>query len=190
MDRKRFISLLGLVLAFNAIIHTKAYTQDSIKRVKTSGGLIGLGNAITKQTNYKVLYFAGDWSWSFNKPKRKDFAAWYLEPQFNLVHTLRPWDFEFGTNLGFRNYIKVNPGFYLYQMLGSGPHYISARLDRQATGFIFSDNLAIGAFTRFNKKGLFLNLQFRIRHISNANLRLPNRGVNSVNFLLGLSRFR
>jgi hypothetical protein len=84
----------------------------------------------------------------------------------------------------------VNDGLYFYQMLGSGPHYISAHLDRQATGFIFSDNLAIGALTRLNRKQLFLNLQFRIRHISNANLKLPNRGVNSYNFFIGLSKRR
>jgi hypothetical protein len=159
-------------------------------RLRTAGALTGFGNAFSDNTYYKIFYAAGDFSWSFHKPRKNDFAAWYFEPQFNLVHTRRPWDIEFGTNLGIRNYVRINSGLYLYQMLGSGPHYISAHLDRQATGFIFSDNLAVGAFTRISRKSLFLNLQFRMRHISNANLKLPNRGVNSYNFLVGLSRFK
>ena len=182
-----------LILLFSCLLLSAAsplHAQDSLRRFTSAGGITGYGNSFSKNTYYKVFYLAGDFSWSFHKPRKKDFAAWYFEPQFNLVHTLRPLDFEFGANLGIRNYVKVNEGLYLYQMLGSGPHYISAQVQRQATGFIFSDNLAIGAYTRLNKKSLFLNLQFRIRHISNAGLKEPNGGVNSVNFLIGLSRFR
>lgn len=182
------ILLLLLCLSFLSV---SASAQDGLKRFKSAGGIIGYGNAFSDNTYYKIFYLAGDFSWSFNKPKKKDFVALYFEPQFNFVHTLRPFDFEFGANLGIRNYVKVNDGLYFYQMLGSGPHYISAELDRQATGFIFSDNLAVGAYTRVSKKkSLFLNLQFRMRHISNAGLKLPNRGVNSVNFFVGLSHFR
>src|SRR5881275_3138605 len=36
-------------------------------------------------------------------------------------------------------------------------------------------------------KQSFLNLQFGIRHISNAKLQLPNQGVNSYVFMAGLS---
>jgi hypothetical protein len=99
-------------------------------------------------------------------------------------------DYEFGLNGGIRNYIRVNPDLYFYQMLGSGPHYISAVLVKQANGFIFSDNLAIGIYKRINKNSLFLNLQFGIRHISNADLKFPNRGVNSFNILIGLGKIK
>ncbi|HEU4470256.1 MAG TPA: acyloxyacyl hydrolase [Flavisolibacter sp.] len=160
------------------------------RRFKTSGAMVGFGNAFSDNTYYKIFYFAGDFSWSFSKPRKKDFLAWYAEPQVNPVRTRRPWDIEFGVNLGLRNYIKINEGLYLYQMIGAGPHYMSARLERQARGFIFSDNFAVGAFTKLNKKNLLLNLQFRMRHLSNANLKLPNRGINSYNFLVGLSKSR
>ncbi len=99
-------------------------------------------------------------------------------------------DYEFGLNGGLRNYIRVNPNFYFYQMLGSGPHYISAVLTKQANGFIFSDNLAVGIYKRINKNSLFLNLQLGIRHISNADLKMPNRGVNSFNILVGLGKIK
>jgi hypothetical protein len=185
-----FFCLLSFGFCFSALAQP-AYSEqgrDSIRRFKTAGALVGYGHAFSNNTLYNIYYFMGDFSWSFSKqPKNNDFVSLYFEPQFNLVHTLRPLDVEFGANLGIRNYIRVNPGLYFYQMLGSGPHFISAKLDRQATGFIFSDNLFLGALTRL-KKDLFLNLQFGLRHISNANLALPNRGVNSINFRVGLSR--
>jgi hypothetical protein len=180
-----FLSKALLIILLIASIQAKA--QQPAQKFRTKGGIIGYGNAFSDNTYYKIFFFAGDFSSSFKAPKKNDFVGWYFEPQFNIVHTLRPWDYEFGANLGIRNYIRINDGFYLYQMLGSGPHYISAELDRQATGFIFSDNLAIGSFTRVGKKSVFLNLQFRMRHISNANLKLPNRGVNSYNFFVGFS---
>ncbi len=133
-----------------------------------------------------------DFSFSFSQhPMKRDFVAWYMNPQFNLVKATNTkpnaWDVEGGVNLGIRNYVRVSEHFYLYQMLGSGPHFISARLDRQARGFIFSDNLDLGSFIQIYKN-YFVNLQLGLRHISNASLKLPNRGVNSLLFMIGLSR--
>ena len=184
---KGFAVLLFVFFSFYS--HTKA--QDSSFRFKSSGGIVGYGREINIDTRYDLMYFAGDFSWQFGKTKRKDFLAFYLEPQFNLVHTVRPLDIEFGTNIGLRYYQQLSPKFYLYQMLGSGPHFITADLPRQAKGFIFSDNLAVGFFKEVSqKKSLFLNFQFRVRHISNASLKQPNAGVNTLQVLLGLSRFR
>lgn len=183
-----------LIIFSSLVFHTTIEAQDSdpvkanSKRFKTLGGLTGYGQSVNTDTRYEPIYFMGDFSWSFTKvPKKKDFVAWYVEPQFNLVRTPRPWDIEFGTNMGIRNYIKINDGLFFYQMLGSGPHYITAVVKRQANGFIFSDNLAVGAFTRLTRKNLFLNLQFRIRHLSNAELKNPNGGINTWNVLIGLS---
>lgn len=181
--------VLAYLIAF--LFCTSINAQDSISRFKTLGAITGFGKSVNTDTRYQPIYFAGDFSWSFRKkPKKKVFLSWYFEPQFNLVLTPRPVDIEFGANLGIRNYIRVNDGLLFYQMLGSGPHYISAIVKRQANGFIFSDNLAVGAFTRLNNKDLFLNLQFRIRHLSNAELKNPNGGINTWNVLVGLSKIR
>jgi hypothetical protein len=181
---KQLFSLLFFCFFSSVLL---GQSSDSLRRFKTMGALAGYGHAFSDNTNYDIYYLAGDWSWSFSKAKRRDFLSLYFEPQVNIVRTDRPWDLEFGANLGLRNYIRINDGFYLYQMLGSGPHFITAELDRQATGFIFSDNLFLGALTRL-KESVFLNVQFGVRHISNAGLKLPNRGVNSWNFRLGISR--
>ena len=185
--------LLNSVIAL-LIFCSAVNAQDSKKPkvFKTTGGLIGWGNSMMKGTGYQIYYIKGDYSSSFKAPKKKDFLAWYLEPQFNFVKgdstKKGSLDYEFGANLGIRNYVKINEGFYFYQMLGSGPHYISAKVGRQASGFIFSDNLALGALLRLNEKGLFLNFQYVQRHISNAGLKDPNGRVNSYNFVIGLSQ--
>ena len=191
LERQIIISALIVLFTTHIAQAQNLKPDQSSQRFKTSGGLVGYGQSINTDTRYEPIYFSGDFSWSFTKvPKKRVFVAWYFEPQFNLVLTQRPLDIEFGANLGIRNYIKANDGLYFYQMLGSGPHYITAEVKRQANGFIFSDNLAIGAFTRLNQNGLFLNLQFRIRHLSNAELKQPNGGINMWNVLVGLSKFR
>ncbi len=188
------ILLFSLIFLF--LFCSKSNAQISVRttRFQSIGGLVGWGNSFSKNTDYQVYYLVGDYSKSFKVPKKKDFAAWYAEPQFNFVKAASTpkgsIDYEFGLNLGIRNYVKINDGFYFYQMLGSGPHYISAEVGRQANGFIFSDNLALGIFLQLNQKGLFLNFQYVQRHISNANLKSPNGGVNSYNFVIGLSRLK
>lgn len=194
MKRSQLTALAMLVLfCFQAKAQNRN-DEDYPKRFKTIGGVVGWGNSFSKNTDYQVYYFIGDYSKSFNNPRKKDFLAWYAEPQFNLAKASSTnkgdIDCEYGINLGIRNYVKINEGFYFYQMLGSGPHYISAVIGRQANGFIFSDNLALGTFLRLNKRDLFLNVQYVQRHISNANLKAPNGGVNSYNFVIGLSRLK
>ena len=152
--------------------------------------MIGYGKAVNRNTDYQIFYIAGDHSWSFSKnPKKRDFLGWYVEPQVNPARSSKGFEIELGVNLGLRNYIRLHDGFFLYQMLGSGPHYISAEVGRQAGGFIFSDNFAIGSFSRL-KGNMFLNIQLRWRHVSNAGLKAPNGGIDSWNVLLGLSSLR
>ena len=191
-----------MAIAMLALIVCKSEAQELYQAVQTPkhfetlGGLMGWGNSFSKNTNYQVYFFMTDYSRSFKVPKKKDFVAWYAEPQFNLVRSSYlpkgeiMHDFEFGLNLGIRNYVKVSDGFYFYQMLGSGPHYISAPVRRQANGFIFSDNLALGGMIRLPQENLVLNLQYVQRHISNANLKAPNGGVNFYDFVVGISRIR
>ncbi|HVK97333.1 MAG TPA: acyloxyacyl hydrolase, partial [Flavisolibacter sp.] len=101
-----------------------------------------------------------------------------------------PLDIEFGTNIGIRYYQKLNEKFYLYQMIGSGPHFITGEVSRQAKGFIFSDNIGVGVLHQINKQDLFINFQAQFRHVSNAGLKRPNGGINTYNFLIGVSKLK
>ena len=186
---KNLIFTLTLFSCLKTIAQVPSRSQkDSAGHFITLGGMIGYGPTFSDNTEYTVYYLTGDFSWSFGKALKRDFVSVYCEPQFNFVKTDR-LDYEFGVNLGLRNHFKVNNGFFLYIMLGSGPHYISAELERQATGFIFSDNLDLGGLIML-KPRLALNLQAGVRHISNAGLKMPNRGVNSYTFRVGLSDWK
>ena len=178
-----------LVLVFGFLqLHAQ---ETKPKKFRTVGFNTGYGFGENTSEKYRPVYFIADFAKSFNNSTagKKMFLTWYLEPQFNYVITDRPHDFEIGTNIGLRNNIRFSNNFYFYQMMGSGPHYFSADVNRQATGFLFSDNWAIGTYNKLGKKSpLFLNLQFRFRHLSNASLKKPNGGINTFNFLVGLMK--
>ena len=180
-----------LALTISAVAQSQTNIL-SLRRLTTSGFFIGYGKCINPSTEYQIAYFAADISSSFTRiPRNRVFNSWYLEPQINPVRTLRPLDIELGINAGIRTYVKLSEKFFLYGMIGSGPHYISAEIDRQAKGFIFSDNFAFGGYMKLLKSSKqFINLQLRYRHISNAGLKKPNKGINSWNLMIGISPFR
>ncbi|MEI6823449.1 MAG: acyloxyacyl hydrolase [Bacteroidota bacterium] len=138
--------------------------------------------------NYRPLLLMANWGHKFSK-KIKNGVWWMIiEPQFNPVfldNKLK--EAEFGVNLAFRYKYKLSDGLYFYAQLGSGPHFITISTSRQAHGYIFSDNLAFG-FSKSISKNIMLNVQARIRHISNANIMLPNRGMNNGLIVLGISK--
>ena len=179
-----------LVLFFLYIcISQNMAAQDATFRFKLTGALTGYGRQVLMEDKYQPIFFAADLVWQIGRGEKNSFFAFYLEPQFNLLLTEKPLDFEVGSNIGLRYFQKLSPGFYLYQMLGTGPHYLSAAIQRQASGFLFSDNLGIGFLKKLNeKKKLFINFQFIVRHLSNANFKQPNGGINTLNIRLGLSR--
>jgi hypothetical protein len=94
--------------------------------------------------------------------------------------------FEFGLNGGFliRKNI-VDSSLYTYFLFSVGPHFITDAPDRQRMGFIFSDNAAFGLLFKI-ERDVYLDLRLGIRHISNANTRLPNSGINNLIFNLGV----
>ena len=138
--------------------------------------------------NYRPLLLMGSWGHKFTKKVKK--GVWWviIEPQINPVflnYSLK--EAEFGINVAFRYKYKLCDGLYFFGQLGSGPHFITASTRRQAHGYIFSDNLAFG-FSKSLHKDLMFNFQTRIRHISNANLMKPNRGMNNGLIVFGITK--
>jgi hypothetical protein len=114
----------------------------------------------------------------------------YLEPQLVWVHfspkNKKEW--EFGINLGLEYRLHVSGRTALSAALGTGPHFISVETKQQAKGFIFSDNFTAGVHRRLGNSGTNLDLKCRFRHISNANLKLPNKGIDSWFVIAGLTK--
>ena len=185
------MKLLISFFVFCTLNHS-AFAQAQSKKFRSLGGDVGYATD-RNDIGYDVYMLASDLSQSFKKPKHTVFLTWYCQPQFNIVKAATTpsngIDVELGINLGIRNYIRVNDKFYLFQMLGSGPHFITADVLRQAKGFIFSDNVAIGSFIHLNKT-YFLRLQAGLRHISNAGIKNPNNGIDSFLFMVGISGIR
>lgn len=123
------------------------------------------------------------------KGKKNDLFI-YLEPQFVWVHfspkTKKEW--EFGANLGLEYRLNVSGRTALSAAIGSGPHFITVDTKLQSKGFIFSDNFTAGLHQKLGDSGFNLDLKCRFRHISNANLKRPNTGIDSWFVIAGLTK--
>lgn len=114
-----------------------------------------------------------------------------FQPQLNFSrlesgdHTNKPpKGIEFGVNAGILGRKTLFDGSAaVYALVSAGPHFVSKSPEYQASGFIFSDNIAIGLNQKLSHK-MYFDLRFGYRHLSNAGLNRPNRGIN--NWIIGL----
>ena len=79
----------------------------------------------------------------------------------------------------------ISPKIAIFMYGSTGPMWTSQLTERLAAGFAFSDNLGLGMKVRY-KEHFWLSTTLLIRHESNANIKFPNSGHNSVGFRLGL----
>lgn len=180
-----------------------AYSKDkfSLKGLTSEYGFMtgfgyGINNENTPEGIYRPIYFMGHFGIDLLKKStdvmlKKGFLTLYSEPQFNVVlltngsqvsHT----EYEFGLNSGLKFMFPVYKYLYLYISGGTGPHFITAKTSLQHSGFIFSDNFGTGIYL-FTSKNWAINAGFRLRHMSNINLFMPNEGINTYNFHFGFS---
>ncbi len=93
---------------------------------------------------------------------------------------------EFGLNIGLLIRVNFfNDTMSLYGLIGSGPHFITKAPQRQAKGFIFSDNFFMGLNIRMSNN-TFLDFRSGKRHMSNFNLQTPNGGINTFIMNIGI----
>lgn len=151
--------------------------------------------ALQFDVNYQYELFL--WQVKFHYPLWSQ-GCWSLHqvvtPQVNLTW-FRSVDnipivrqgLEFGVNNGFQIQRAIfNMDTYAFFLVSSGPHFVSGTPERQANGFIFSDNFLVGIETRL-LNGLYFFSRGGIRHISNLSISKPNGGVNNIVFGIGMS---
>lgn len=138
-------------------------------------------NATIFQVHYFRRIFGND-KWSVDLNLMPNFVTTYFYK--NLQDSIRHNSYEFGLNGGVILRRAVAGQTSLYMALTAGPHYIEETPDRQRPGFIFSDNLSLGMLIGLNKQ-IYLDLRASLRHVSNAQLMLPNKGMNNVLFYIG-----
>ena len=189
------------------------YAQDVQRAYVTKpffiekGFITGFGagfNALqVPEGNYQIWYFQGKFSREITRKRRNNDnknifgrALLTFEPQINPVFIVfdKNRDFkneiEFGLSVGLQQSFIINNTFEAYIMGSIAPFFTSVRTVRQAQGFLFADNIGLGTYIYLQKdKKLALNIGFRLRHLSNANTRIPNLGINTRNYLIGISWF-
>ena len=157
-----------------------------LRNYLTSIGINPNKEGLNVKYDYQVQFFQLQYYWSFLSKE-----TWGLDllaqPQYNLTryrHVDNIPDevkgYEIGINLG----VLIRKNFFknilsLYGFISSGPHYVSGTPQRQSSGFIFSDNFFVGMNIKLFKN-TYLDLRPGFRHISNAGLTHPNRGVNDL----------
>ncbi len=188
-------------LLLSAAIPAPAQVQHAATHLRISGAFLSIG----KQENntyprYLPFSVGGEFLYSFRcygpaRQPRRVAAYAVVEPFFSAVRTASgAADWEGGATAGVRTLWQLGArrGACLYGTVNAGPFYYSADVERQAPGFLFSDNFGLGMYTRLGPAGaafpLLLNTQVRWRHLSNASTRLPNWGINTVHILVGISR--
>ena len=157
--------------------------------IKTGFGV--LGQQLSEGGTYRPILFLVHFELNFIKKPSNETGLlfrWYLEPQVNPVFLREKLsEYEFGVNAGLRLDYLFPGGWGIYAVAGVGPHYISVETERQAKGFIFSDNGGIGLYKNiFGKWNI--TAECRVRHISNANLQSPNDGINNLFPVVGISK--
>ena len=159
---------------------------------KEIGFITGYGGASIPEGTYEtvplILHCGTDLSKFFPGLKgHRGLLTAYIEPQVNPV--IGPEDdMEFGVGVGLQYQYPVTPFLSIYVNASTGPFYVSVDTADQADGFIFANHVGAGAYF-FVNKNTAVNAGYRLRHMSNANTREPNGGIDSHFGVIGISWF-
>lgn len=199
--RKLFLLLSNILLVlvltatFCLIKPTLSIAASNNGYIAEQGLIISYGNGFVGEShrNYRVTSFIYHIGFKLHSIFPSFIAAnngrftFYLEPQYDAV-TRPSGNYEFGLGFGLEYRFRIIKKIDGYVLAGSGLHYISFDSSKQSGGFNFNDNLGCGIYLFTSKHGA-INAGFRFRHISNADLNMPNEGINSYLFILGYSWF-
>lgn len=109
--------------------------------------------------------------------------------EFNLNGVIAPnSNLEAGWTLALKYSYPVTKKFHPYCIGGVGLEFISQHTREQSMQWGFTPQFGTG-FSYFFRKDLALNVEYRRRHFSNANIKRPNGGINVNMFLIGVSWF-
>ena len=174
------------LLFFSFCLSKPAFSQHSIGLIIGSGSE-KLGNIVDLGFDYKYRVKFHKLQYNYTFWERR---TWSLDAvgilQLNTskyLNTASESNYTQGYELGFNVGVALRKRIYkdylsCYALLSTGPHYISGAPTRQIDGFIFSDNLFIGFDIKL-VDNIYLNIRPGFRHISNAETRHPNLGINS-----------
>ncbi|HQM30834.1 MAG TPA: acyloxyacyl hydrolase [Syntrophales bacterium] len=193
LKRVATLVLSGMFVVGGAYADSSIDSDGLTRNLKVTeyGGMVGYGQGNLERGYYRnvflIWHLAADLKhYTGLKEKHGQLSA-FIEPQINPV--IDPTqNIEFGIGFGLQYMYPLMNTFSPYVMGSVGPHYISAKTDDtgQARGFAFASTIGIGLYYFIDRQWA-LNLGYRLRHISNANMNSPNGSINTQNILMGLS---
>ncbi|HNU86302.1 MAG TPA: acyloxyacyl hydrolase [Syntrophales bacterium] len=107
----------------------------------------------------------------------------FLEPQVNPVFGYET-RLEAGAGIGLKYRYPLTDALSVYGLYSAGFLFLTANTVDQANGLNFANSVGAGISVRI-MPGAALDLGFRIRHVSNADLREPNCGIDSYIGMIG-----
>lgn len=194
------ITLLFLLIIFSKQIYSQAPEPDYPKH--KIGFAIGYGDQQIKiiglgvdlnvdysyeiffaQFNYIYSFFNNEW-WDIGFNLQSEYGITYYQLNKKFLAELRSQ--EVGISGGIMISSKVMTDILnLYLLFSLGPHYSQRSPERQVSGFMFNSNYDIGV-NIFMRDNLLFDFRTGFRHLSNANLRNPNGGINNWIISFGL----
>lgn len=92
---------------------------------------------------------------------------------------------QLAAHLGMTFNWHFNPRVAVFGYGSIGPMWTSQQTERLAAGLAFSDNIGLGIKVKYNEY-FWISSTLVLRHESNADLKFPNSGHNTVGVRLGL----
>lgn len=117
----------------------------------------------------------------------KGLAVFELEPFIGVVVSPNN-NIEIGSNFLLKYAYPLTKKIYPYAEGGIGVLYMSQHTREQATQYNFLPQAGAGV-QYFVKENVSINAGYRYRHLSNASLKHPNKGIDVHMFLIGTSVF-
>ena len=185
---RRFSALLVLLVLLSSA--TGAWPADNSPtpppakdRFFTEVGLItGIGYSTVTEGDYLpvplIVHLGTDMKrWFPSLKDHRGVLTVFLEPQVNPVFGFDT-SIEAGASIGLKYRYPLNDVLSVYGLYSAGILFITTDTVDQAEGLNFANSVGVGINFKV-MPGAALDLGFRARHVSNANIREPNCGIDS-----------
>jgi len=188
------IALLSLILPLSASAGSDSSSETPHKWLRSFGFVTGYGIAPLddKSSDYEVVPLLYQFSFDINplaeklhiKSRRTNFEL-LVEPMTNVVVS-PDTNAEIGCSFFLRYSVKLATWFCPYLEVGTGYVYTTQHVHEQGSQSNFITQPGIGT-QFFLGKHYALSVGYRYRHMSNAGMTTPNRGVDSHFGVVGLT---
>ncbi len=190
-----FISLLLLSVAGSGISFAERPTEGLGKWLQEIGVVTGfLHGDLKNQHDLNAIVFGMRFGFDLKPFTKKMFGfdpkgilEIVYEPFINTITEPRS-NVELGLPFFIKYAYPLTEKFYPFIEVGTGPYYMTLSTEEQSTQFNFVSQGGAG-FSYFIRDDLSINVEYRMRHVSNASIKEPNGGIDASVYIIGMSMY-